>query len=75
MNCCKTGVEENKKNCQFNPTALRKAKIVHVYNFCLSECNRVKESCRVVYTESVPLHHNFLKYISLYGLERGIIPS
>ena len=27
----------------FNPTALRKAKIV--YNFGLSECNRVKGAC------------------------------
>ena len=26
-------------NCQFNPTALRKAKII--YNFGFSECNRV----------------------------------
>ena len=31
----------NAKIIQFNPTALRKAKIV--YNFCLSECGRIKK--------------------------------
>ena len=43
----KTDVEEMKPNFEFtfvffNPVALRKAKIV--YNFGLSECNRVKPS-------------------------------
>ena len=47
--CLIEGVLMRGHNIHFNPIALRKAKIV--YNFGISECNRVKVKIRKVTTE------------------------
>ena len=55
-----------------NPVALRKAKIV--YNFGLSECNRVKLSVLVFFINYVPKHNN-VNYLSIKGTESGYLKT
>ena len=58
--------------CTLNPTALRKAKIV--YNFGLSECNRVKEN-NSVSSESEPTFYNEVILMNLYNDVKRISTS
>ena len=46
---------QHMQKLQFNPNALRKAKIVH--NFGLSECNGVNLGAHAVWTGSFPFIH------------------
>ena len=52
--------------CYFNPIALRKAKIV--YNFGLSECNRVKKKDFVVSEQILSFKSSFEMGVVSHGV-------
>ena len=62
-------------NCKLNPIGLRKAKII--YNFCLSECSRVKApKMKIVeFANSIGLDvgaHNEPFHLDLHYLPFGL---